>query len=97
MNDAEIDSMVRRLFGLYLKLGEKGRLSKATLAALIGVSGSRFSQLCKDADGKLPTSAFLKMRSRCYAIQTALASGHLPASALRGKPQQDAISHLESL
>ena len=94
MNDEKIDDMVARLLRLYTSLGEKARLSRATQGALLGVSGSRFSQLTKNPSGRIATSVFLKLRAGCYAIQHALDNGDLPAKAERGKPQADALERL---
>lgn len=81
-----------KVFGAFLSLGERAKLSKATLTELVGVSRARFTTLEKDS--RLSLHAFLRTVKAIDAIKMGLDEGWLPASGARGPGQDKARDQL---
>lgn len=73
---------------------EEARLNGSTAASILGISRSRYQQLCKDPRTCLQTHIFLNILNYQEAIKKGLDDGWLPVKSLKGKPQAEALERL---
>lgn len=83
------DTIVSAQFRRYCELGERGRVLKGTLAAAIGISRSRWSQLTKEPDPNIRVPTFLSLMEGISIMERGFKEGWLPATSARGEPQDD--------
>jgi|AntDeeMinimDraft_6_1070357.scaffolds.fasta_scaffold13183_2 hypothetical protein len=85
----EAGRLTTGLLSKYAELGERGKVSKGTLAAAMGISRSRWSQIYKAEHPTLNVETFLSLNKAVKCLQGAFDEGVLPVSSIQGKPQAD--------
>lgn len=89
----EVRGIAADLMRMYLDLGERARLSKATLARIIGAkSQSRLSGKQLERTPSLPE--FVAMKEAVERMQQGLQEGWLPAAGKKGTPQDEAYRNI---
>lgn len=94
LTQQQVRDLAGRLLARYLELGQRARLAKGTLAAMAGVTPTRFSQVIRKPDAGISLYVFLRIRAGCLVIEQGLEDGTLPAPAVKGKGQQDVAAKL---
>lgn len=81
-------------FRSFQERAEEARLNGSTAASILGISRSRYQQLCKDPSTCLQTHIFLNLLVYQEQIKRGLADEWLPVKSLKGKGQQEALDKL---
>lgn len=78
-------------FHAFTERVEEARLNGSSAASILGISRSRYQQLCKHSHTCLQTHIFLNVLHAEKVLAKGLEEGWLPAASLKGKPQQEAL------
>lgn len=81
-------------FRIFQQRAEEARLNGSTTAGILGISRSRYQQLCKDPSTCLQTHIFLNLLVYQEQIKRGLEDEWLPVVSLKGKGQKEALDKL---